>query len=375
MPALHHNHPEKAEREAVVYPDKAIALIGKIGAIQDALRDQKALGKSWSNAEFCSGTKSVAANSWFQLRALSYPWPKTASPGTALLERLEQLLEHAETWKRTVANEALRNASKAAVQGFIEFPEYTELKTAIESCQLKVASQSEERLVIVIGDTRSGKTTLKRKLLEEGIATWAVQATPSWKGSYFEMLSALYTAIFKSPPPFRKSAEIEREVLTSLRQQTGCLFIEELRLLSPQGTAFLRILLNETTCTLVLMMTPQDYRRMRYSTGSDLSDRAQLIGRTEWVVTVAPPTPEVVKAFAPDLWAHARTDDDRLQIIARDAAALGSKSCIARVTKILRAVREKAGRLPTLDDAKNALALYRRSVALLDVSAHSLKRA
>lgn len=379
MPASHHNHPEAAEREPVAtpfngYPKTALDLIQKIGAAQDALRDEKALGKSWSNTEFVSGSK-VPANTWFALRAGSYPWPKTTSKSTALVERLEQLATHAKTWQRSVANEALRASASSGLEGFIEFPEYIELKAAIKACQKKVSQHSEERLVMVVGETRSGKTTMKRKLLEDGIATWAVHATPSWKGSYFEMLTALYKSIFQSAPPFRKSAEIEREVLNSLRQQTGCLVIEELRLLSPQGTAFLRTLLNETTCTLVIMMAPEDHLRLRSSTGADRADRAQLMARVEWTVRIASPSPEVVKAFAPDLWPHVRPDDERLQLIATAASALGSKSCIARATACLKAVREKFHRFPTLADAQAALADYRDAVSLLNVTRLDLKRA
>ena len=347
------------------YPAEWLVLIPKIEALQTDLKTSEALGKNWSDKDFCEGFTGFSGNTWYQLRAGSYPLPKTVAARSRLTQQLHDLFEHAKGLLRTRDDQAVRDRAKQAATQFIETPEYTAVRSAILAANAKAAYHSEERLVIFVAPTRGGKTYLRSKLQQEGVVTWHVQATPCWESSYMAMLRSLAAAL-KINQQVRSAEQAETEVLTRLKSQTGVMAVEEMQLLSRRGKALLKTILNETTITILLLITPQYHRHMLRSGGPDL---AQLLARSEMTINAGQVTPALVRAFAPKLWTHAKDDSPLLRNIAMEANELGAMSCVARVTRMLKALQTQSGHLPNQADVDAALDAYRRAVPALDANA------
>lgn len=343
------------------YPQEWQALIAEIAAIQDDLKRTKALGKNWSDADLCEGFPKGSGNLWFQLRKGSYAVPKTARGQSGLTATLASLKDHAKSLIRARENAALmaRRQSEASDQ-FIETTEYHAVRAAITSSIAKASSQSEERLVVFVAPTRGGKTMLERKLLAEGLATWSVAATPCWETSYMAMLRTLARALQLPADSYRSAESAETEVLAHLRGQTGVMIVSEIQLVSRRGKALLKTILNETTITLVLMMTPEYHAALLLRRGADTD---QLLARAEGTINANEITPQLIKSFAPRIWGDLPNSDDRLKDIAGAANELGGLSCVLRVTKMLRALAK--GDLPDQAHVTTALRAYRQAVPLL----------
>jgi hypothetical protein len=370
MSAMHHNHPEETERDPVMkpaskkapknYPPKAVELLNRLLSVKADLTDSKALGLGWSDAEFVQGFKGFSPNLFYQLRTRTYNWPTQPTSASRLLSHLAALVEHAETWVRKAQDFDLRASQRHVSADFIEFPEFKEIKEVIKRCQGRVESRSEERLAVVVGESRSGKTWAFDKLLQDKVATWGVGATPAWKSSYFAMLRALYRVIFSKVCPHRSASAAEEAILSTLRGQSGVLMVTELQLIHPLSLAFLKTVLNETTVTVVLFMTPEYHSRLLLSDGPDRADRCQLLARCAGTVVFPKEDAAKVVAFAPELWRGCNPKSDpRLEVIAAEANRLGAKSLIRRVTDILKLQPESP---PSLSTVETALKAFRLSV-------------
>lgn len=381
---MHHNHPEAAERTpasrvpprrfqsrpnlASGYSPKARELIAEASKIQADLKASRALGKTWTDGDFCKDFGGFVANVFFQLKAGTYPFPKMASAVTRMEANLAALVEHGKAWVRKKADVAMRSKIRPVGNAFIEFPEYSLIKAAIKRAQERVELRSEERLVVVVGEFRSGKTWCFDKLLEDGVSTWGVAATVSWKESFRAMLEKLHKVILGTPAVASWPCwKLEDHMLENLENQTGVLAVQELQDVSRKSLVFLKTVLNTTTMTMVWFMTPEYYRWFHRSGGDDHADRTQIIARIGDVVWMGAETAETVAALAPDLWAGVPADDERLQLIVSEANKLGAKSLLRRVSKMLS---DTPGihRPPTLGQVKVALSAYRRCVEPADLS-------
>lgn len=382
MSAMHHNHPETDENNPPVssrkkradvshsYPAEARAAIGEARVIQQGLRTSKAMGKNWSDADFVGGFLHLSENAWFQLQSGTYPWPKTTAGSAGLVRKLIALVEYGTGWQRQAANIAIRAAVKPVGETFIEFPEYGLLKKAIKRAKERVTEAIEERLIIVVGPSRSGKTMMFRKLLEDEIATWAVSAMPSWRRSYFAMLEDLHEQVLGVSPKRRSATLAEKDLKRHFAKHGGVMEVIELQHICADSQAFLKTLLNETTLVLVWFMTPKNFERLLVDEGGDLDDRRQLLGRCTEIIRIGAESAETVRQMAPELWAGVPDDDGRLQRIADEANRLGYKTLIRVVSKSLKDL-VSAGREPSAAEVEAALKAFRTCVPVPTFSRRS----
>lgn len=326
------------------YPTTAAKLVAEIRAIQTSL--------NLKDAAFCAGGP-IAASTWYQIVAEIYPWPRTDAAAGKLLARLRALKDHAAEHGRRAEAVAVRAKRQSANPSFVEFDEYRAVKAAISRCKAK-GVDSEERLVVYVAPTRTGKTWTCDRLMSEGIGTWRVNGTPSWRKNYMAMLRGLSSEL-RISDRLRSCPLAEGLVLDKLRAQSGVLLIEEIQLLSRDGQSLVKTLLNETPITIVLFMTPGFHRLMLRDAGEDLR---QLLGRAEATIIASAVSAAHVEALS-EARGLAWPDSSGPEILAQVARDLGGLSAISRM--LSHVVRHGAA---TATAAAAAAKAYRRQVPL-----------
>ncbi len=372
MPALHHNHPEASDRTEVTiatktlwnegkhwvsYPEEWQTLIIQCAEIQARLRATGAQGRNWSDEDFAG--HSSLAKKWPSFRVGLYPYPSTAKTRTELKAGLLDLLAHARNHELRTEDEGRRAQISAVSSQFIELPDYKAIRGAIQAAKAKIGERNEERLVVFRARTRGGKTWLADKLIEEGIVTWKVVATPCWKASYKAMLLKLAELIGISEAR-RTVLDLETVVLKHMKTLAGVLLFEEVQSLCHQSQEFIKTILNETTLTVCIFITNEAHDTLLSKGGNEL---AQLFARAEANLPASPITAEIVKMFAPGLYARV-SHEGQLVRIAKAANDLGALSAVRRITDMIRA-DTKAGALISDKDVDAAIADYRSCVPIV----------
>jgi len=256
--------------------------------------------------------------------------------------------------------DAVKRSSVQDVTGrFVETNDYLAIKLAITSAMSQVSERSEERLIVYVAPTRCGKTWTKRKLMEEGIVQWEISGMPSWHTSYLAVVTELAQVFGVEHRPRDSSSRIEAALLKKVRTITGVVWIEEMQDLCRQGHTLLKKLLNETTLTLVVSLTPQAHATFSNSGGDEES---QLLARCEATLKAEAISPEWVKLYAPDVWAKEHKAQ-HLTAICDAANERGSRSCIRKVCATLRD-RTRTKTIIADGDVAEALKFYRNAVPL-----------
>lgn len=396
MPPLqHHNHPEADERAPVIpattsagkaedlvhhgkhwstYPPRWVECIMTAAEIQGQLRSTGALDLNWTDEDFCRG--SDLAGKWPSLRRGLYPYPKTPKTRAELTAALAGLVEHAHNHLLRVDDAARRQRMAAVATQFVELPDYAGVRAAIRAASAKIGSrgEDEERLVVFKARTRGGKTFLADKLMEEGLVTWKVVATPCWKTSYKALLQKL--ADLTGIRAVRHSVlDLETAVLAHLQSLSGVLLFEEVQALCSLSQEFIKTVLNQTNLVVCIFITNEAHDDLLGRGGNSL---AQLFARAEATLPASPITPDIVRMFAPDLWQHA-AHDGQLQRVADTANELGALSAVRRICAMIRA---DLGTRNLITDAMvaDAVADYRAAVPLVQTvqrlqGAKSLRKA
>ncbi|GAA5137500.1 hypothetical protein GCM10023213_14330 [Prosthecobacter algae] len=372
MPALHHNHPEAEERTEVqpavktlwkagkhwtTYPEEWQNLIIQCADIQARLRATGAQGRNWSDEDF-AGTSAIGGK-WASFRVGLYPYPATAKTRTELRLGLDDLLAHARNHELRTQDAAQRAQIAAVSSQFIELPDYQAIRGAISAAHAKIGERNEERLVVFRARTRGGKTWLADKLMEEGIVTWKVTATPCWKASYKAMLLKLAELIGISEAK-RTVLDLETVVLKSMKTLAGVLLFEEVQSLCHQSQEFIKTILNETTLTVCIFITNEAHDTLLGKGGNEL---AQLFARAEANLPASPITAEIVRLFNPALYAQV-AHEGQLVRIAKAANDLGALSAVRRITDMIRA-DVKTGAVITDQIVDAAIADYRSHVPIV----------
>ena len=141
--------------------------------------------------------------------------------------------------------------------GVVMLPHVRQALDAVAVCRV---SADEHKLVIVCGDTGSGKSVTARMLsLEYG--GHYLHAHPSWAASYLRSLIGLAKAIGMSGD-FRSTGAAETGVLEALAASPALLVVDEANHFSRELVNFLKTVLNETRCAIVLCTLPGHLARM-----------------------------------------------------------------------------------------------------------------
>lgn len=340
-----------------LYPKTVLDLIAKIEAVQTKLKNAGALAKTWSDEVFCLGCPSMKANRWSQLRSGVYPYPANITTQMRLVTDLEGLAEWAGLHELAVRKAEQDAKAALTKRDYIEFAEYQEIAIAIEECERKADTTSQNRAVVFVAKSGHGKDELRAALERAGKVQWTVQGRPSWRQSYAAFLHTLGDRLGLEMP----SANWRGEdlILAHLGSVAGVLAIEEVEALSKQALEFLKTLLNGTRITILMLLTPAGYRRI--CRDKELSE--QFNRRTHLTLMAGAITAAHVRAFGPALWAQVpeknQDSDQRFLAITKQANALGGLDCVQDITtRLLALQRGKPDRAPTLAEVIEEVDFY-----------------
>lgn len=370
MPASHHNHPESADRSAVItvnrdgkfwneWPTDLQDQISRIANHQQNLKSLAVDGKNWSDKDFTAGREEIA-KIWPSLRAGLYPWPSQTKTRTKWRTQIEALEKHGQTELLRYESAEAKKLRALSSEQFIKFAEYHAIKSAIETAAKKVSQNSEERLVVFKARTRGGKTWMGDQLAEEEKINWRVRAMPSWGDSYKAMLISL-CAMFNITHSRRQGAdELESLLVGYIKTLSGVVLFEEMQGLCRKSQEFIKTLLNESSLVVCIFVTNEAHADMLAHGGNHL---AQLLARAETTITASQISAEHVRKFDEVLWSKA-DDAKQLERVAEAANQLGALSAVRRITAMVKALLGK-GALITDEMIDEAIAGYRRAVPMV----------
>lgn len=297
MPHLHHSHNEADERLELAWKPKNAAAFATMPAewrdlIGEAVRVQQALEAS--DSQFVGSGSLISSSGWNQLKNGQYRVPTTARgiesislTLRALVQRGNDLLADRET---PVTPTALK---------LLERPELDLVLKALKVANQRLAAGIEERLITVVGATRSGKTCLIRLLADRQKIDWSFRALPSAKTHYRKFLEGLAKAVGMRDIGSKSACDLEDLLLARFSSAPCVLAIEELQRFSRRALEFLKSVLNDTQATILLFLKPAEWRLMRRTTNEDMQ---QFLGRNITTVMLKV-DPAVVQRLAADAWA------------------------------------------------------------------------
>lgn len=176
---------------------------------------------------------------------------------------------------------AYRNGGPVSVRlGDVVFDH---IEQAVDAVTIARAARDEHKLVIVSGSWGSGKSTAARHIMDQ-FGGHYFHAKPSWAGSYLRALIGIATAIGLGEN-FRSVGDAETKVLAALSTSPGLLIIDEANHFSKDSLNFLKTVLNETHCAIVLFTLPGHLARIA-ATHSE--ETRQLLRRAVSIVHIGP---------------------------------------------------------------------------------------
>lgn len=326
MPHQHHTHPEATERTdtpALPHTPKHPA---KFAAFPQDWQQHIARAKELQKATQCSdgdfaGT-ILSGPAWNQLFNGAYPLPSTPAGEKKMTAKLALLVTRGQ---ELLARQAEPTARLSIAQRYVMRPEYEDILGCLEDAATNAADDLEERVVLIVGPTRSGKSWTLAKLKAEQKAHWHLRASPGMKRSYRRFLLGIAAALSLRDLEERNIDTLERDILKRMSRVQGVLAIEELQRFSPSALEFLKMLLNESQVTIVIFMLPGQYTRMTRSTGEDMQ---QFLGRSAGVVRLQV-TEQLVTDYKPELW-KACPNAAELKALVRNEALKGGGMSLVR---------------------------------------------
>jgi DNA transposition AAA+ family ATPase len=280
--------------------------------------------------------------------------PKAAKALNRMTATLWALLEQG---RETLIRRAEKKKDPLTLaERFVTRPEYEEVKDCLEDALANAEEALEERVVILVGGTRAGKTAMIAKLKAERKVNWHLVASPDLRSSYKAFLAGIAKALSLRDIEGSSSSEIQRSIMSKLEKMRGVLAIEELQSFSPKALEFLKGLLNHTQVCLVICMLPGQFRKMTRSTGEDMQ---QFLGRSVGVVKLEV-TPALVATFAPQLWTRCPQAQELQTMLATEAMMGGGMSLLRDVCRDASLLSKSEGLKP--HHITDALADFRRKI-------------
>lgn len=358
MPALHHNHTEPAERSDALTLSWTPKHADKFHAMPKAWKPLIARVKEMQQALDLSDNAFtgplLAGSAWNQLCNGAYRVPTTPRGVEQIEETLLALVDRGR--ELLIKKAEGRKAAQSLAERFVMRPEYDEVVDCLEDAEANAEDALEERVVILVGGTRCGKSAILAKLISANKVHWRLRATPIMKRSYRKFLIGVGAALKLRDLKDSTLAELHDSILAKLEKVRGVLAIEELQSFSPSALEFLKTLLNDTQVSLVISMLPGQFERMKRSTGEDMQ---QFLGRSVGVVKLKVTT-ELVADFAPKLWKRCPQAAQLQTLLAAEAAKGGGMSLLRDVCRDAQLLAEHDGLKP--HHITDALSDFRRKV-------------
>jgi len=215
--------------------DTTHPIIMRLAELQGAQSD-KAFAKRWL---------TVSETTWFRVRSGSY----TAD-------------DHSRVWDKLSADLARLEDHLVIASGHdpVVLPmQHICLGLAATRCAF---GQPRNRLVTILGDSGSGKTFTARAIAEEFPGACAsVQASEPWRSSYMAALQSIADAagLGKLPASARVA---ESQLITYLCKSPRIIAIDEGNYFGPATLNLVKLILNLTKSTVVVLALPELWERM-----------------------------------------------------------------------------------------------------------------
>ena len=263
--------------------------ITKLRALAGEVRNYQ-LERGWSDARLCKEIASIGSSKTYK---------RVLDPADDLDDlSLENQLRNFTSAVATIEDKRKTDRSPEP-----EYPAFTNCKTA-EMAVRRARLEDEEcvaRLVIIDGQTGTGKDAVRRHLLQKfPNDTVALEANDLWKSSPTTGHLAVYQALKiikqqdqKIP---RTPRELLAEIITELRERKLTLIINEAHHMGLPGLNMVKTIINATPTTVVLEWIPVGGTRLL---GSNYEEAIQLTGNRlcERVVLPTPPSDEILHLF------------------------------------------------------------------------------
>lgn len=182
--------------------------------------------------------------------------------------------------------------SGRAMQSEGEVVLFDHVQEAIDAVEIARGARDEHRLVVIAGHSGSGKSVTGR-LLAERFGGEHIHAHPSWAGSYLRCLVEIGRGL-GLPGEHRACGVAERAILDALAASPRLIVIDEANHFTRDGLNFLKTLINETRCAVVLCTLPSHLARLA---AEHAEESRQLIRRAVAIVHIPPVTSEDVIAL------------------------------------------------------------------------------
>lgn len=365
MPALHHNHNEPEERLAapLCWTPKHAAKFAEMPLVwreKIARAKEMQVALQQSDSQFSGAI--MPGSSWNQLFNGGYPVPTTQRGLEKIAQQLDTLI--------TKGKEALEKAAQGRrtvvplTDRFVMRPEFSEITDYLDDAQANNEEELEERIVLLIGRSRSGKSATIAKLKAQGKIAWHLNATPELKGSYRAFLLGIAKALRLRDLDEKNAASLQDSIISKLAKAEGTLAIEELANFSRRGLEFLKMLLNQTRVNLLICLLPGQYQRLVKRAQRDDEDAEQFLGRSVGIVKLEV-TKQLVADFAPKLWQRCTQADELQSVIALEASKGGGMSLVRDVCRDAGLIAEHTGGLKP-HHVTTALQDFRRKVPAME---------
>lgn len=294
-----------------------------------------------TDAVFARRYIMCSASSWSLIKSGQY----TADP-TKMLDRCETAL-------RMLNDQSERSESTNTAKGkIIDFPHVKATIAAVKKCY----DEPQNRLVFVLAPSGGGKTTIARRLSEQYRgASVAIEATESWRGSYFYALAAVAEAI-GIPEASIDPRRLENAVFDELTRSPRILVIDEGHYLGPAALNLQKAILNKTDARIVLLAIPklwEDMAKKAYEEVLQLRRRA-----VAKIVVVEISTSDCRKFLAEKLPGYDGLNGDEKAVVEKCCETANRFGLFDTLERICTEVREENGNNPkslALDDVKAAI--------------------
>lgn len=177
------------------------------------------------------------------------------------------------------------------------------MREALDAAAIARTASDEHRLVVIVGASGHGKSVTARHLAREMGGAY-FHARPSWGRSYMQMLRDFAGGVGLSAT-FAGAGQAEASICAALATAPRLLVIDEANHFHRDGLNFLKTVLNETACVVVICTLPNHLARCN---AEHNEETRQLIRRAVAVVRIPPVSSETVLAIHCGLYPEVRVN-------------------------------------------------------------------
>jgi len=311
---------------------------GQLDVLRDLQQIQAEAGLS--DGKFAAQHLTISASTWSRIQGGVY----AADAATAFTTLAGNL--------RVIRIERARGAKLTGGTAFHEIEPHKAVINAIVSARLKAATDP-ERLVVFLAPSGGGKTRLGREITVM-FGGYYVEATESWRDSYFSALCAIGRSVGVNESELLAGRELaEQKVINRFKARRTVLVIDEGEYFGPRTMNLLKMLLNQTETVIVLLAIPALFERWQKKSWEE---SRQLNRRCEAIVEAGPVIPSDVAQFASKRLTISGPADKVWGVIAKAANEFGHYSMVRRVIEELA----RDGESVSLAAAENAVRIVKK---------------